>query len=90
MTDLELDIWNEWLREKQNQLNETLSLISAEENPYRYYRIEGHIDGLIDALTMLTTIEEGKRFRQKLNAFRSKLLLTNDYDINGNYIQSQK
>lgn len=81
MTDLELDIWNEWLREKQNQLKETHSLISAEENPYRYYRIEGHIDGLIDALTMLTT---------KLNAFRDKLLLTRDYDINGNYIHSQK
>lgn len=90
MTDLELDIWNEWLREKQGHLEETLRALSPEDNPQRYYRIAGHIDGMIDALTMLTTVEEGKRFRKKLDAFRQKLLQTDDYNMDGDYIHSKK
>lgn len=87
MTDLELDIWNEWLREKQDKLNKIL--FSPDIHPYHYYRIAGHIDGMIDALTMLTTTEEGTRFRKKLDTFREKLLQTGDYNTDGNYIYSQ-
>lgn len=90
MTDLELDIWNEWLREKQGRLEKTLRALSPEDNPQRYYLIVGHIDGMIDALTMLTTVEEGKRFRKKLDAFRQKLLQTGDYNTDGDYIHSKK
>jgi len=90
MTDLELDIWNEWLREKQGHLEETLRALSPEDNPQRYYRIAGRIDGMIDALTMLATVEEGKRFRKKLDAFRQKLLQTDDYNTDGDYIHSKK
>lgn len=94
MTDLELDIWNEWLREKQGHLEETLRAFSPEDNPQRYYQIAGHIDGMIDgmidALTMLTTIEEGKRFRKKLDAFHQKLLQTGEYNTDGDYIHSKK
>lgn len=85
MTDLKLDIWNEWIREKQRKLEETLSTISLTEDAYRYCRIAGHIDGLIDALTMQTTVEEGKRFRKKLDGFRNKLLATGNYDYSGYY-----
>lgn len=37
MTDLELDVWNAWLRERQEHLEETLSNISPSEEPCRYY-----------------------------------------------------
>lgn len=90
MTDLELDIWNEWLREKQGRLEETLQAISPEDNPQRYCRIAGHIDGMMDALTMLTTVEDGKRFCKKLDTFRKKLLQTGDYDADGNEVHSGK
>ena len=90
MTDLELDIWNEWLREKQGRLEEKLRVLSLEDNPQRYYRIAGRIDGMIDALTMLTTVEEGKRFRKKLDAFRQKLLQTGEYNTDGYYTHSKK
>ena len=90
MTDLELDIWNEWLREKQERLEETLQAFSPEDNPRRYYRIAGHIDGMMDALTMLTTVEDGKRFRKKLDAFRKNLLQTGDYNTDVDYIHSKK
>lgn len=85
MTDLKLDIWNEWLREKQEDLEKTLSSISPCEDPCRYYRIAGHIDGLIDALTMLGIVEDGRRFRKKLDGFRRQLLDTGDYESDGNY-----
>ncbi len=90
MTDLELDIWNEWLREKQGRLEETLRALSPEDNTRCYYRISGHIDGMIDALTMLTTVEDGKRFRKKLDIIREKLLQTGDYNTDGDYIHSKK
>lgn len=90
MTDLKLDIWNEWLREKQGRLEETLRALSPEDSPPDYYRIAGHIDGMMDALTMLTTVEDGKRFRKKLDTFRKKLLQTGDYDADGNEIPSGK
>ena len=87
MTDLKLDIWNEWLREKQQKLEEILSTLSPYENTGRYYRIAGHIDGLIDALTMQTIVEKGNRFQKKLEGFRRKLLATGAYDSNGYYIK---
>ena len=37
MTDLELDVWDAWLRERQEHLEETLSNISPSEEPCRYY-----------------------------------------------------
>ena len=87
MTDLKLDTWNEWLREKQQKLEEILSPLSPYENTGRYYRIAGHIDGLIDALTMQTIVEKGNRFQKKLEGFRRKLLATGAYDSNGYYIK---
>lgn len=33
MTDLELDVWDAWLRERQEHLEETLSNISPSEEP---------------------------------------------------------
>lgn len=85
MTDLKLDIWNEWLHEKQQKLEEILSALSPYENTGRYYRIAGHIDGLIDALTMHTIVEKGTRFQRKLKGFRDKILATGAYDSNGYY-----
>lgn len=85
MTDLELDVWDAWLRERQEYLEETLSNISPSEEPCRYYLLTGYIQGMIEALTMLTTVEDGKRFRIKLEQFRQKLLLSGDYDDTGNY-----
>ena len=38
MTDLELDVWDAWLMERQEHLEETLSNISPSEEPCRYYR----------------------------------------------------
>ena len=63
MTDLELDVWDAWLRERQEHL---------------------------EALTMLTTVEDGKRFKIKLEQFRQKLLLSGDYDAAGNYKPTAK
>ena len=82
MTDLELDVWDAWLRERQEHLEETLSNISPSEEPCRYY--------LLEALTMLTTVEDGKRFKIKLEQFRQNLLLSGDYDATGNYKQAVK
>lgn len=90
MTDLELDVWDAWLRERQEHLEETLSHISPSEEPCRYYLLTGYIRGMIEALTMLTTVEDGKRFKAKLEKFRLKLLLSGDYDDAGNYKQSVK
>lgn len=89
MTDLKLDIWNEWLREKQQKLEEILSTLSPYENTGRYYRIAGHIDGLIDALTMQTIVEKGNRFQKKLEGFRRKLLATGAYDSNECYMKGK-
>lgn len=75
MTDLELDVWDAWLRERQKHLEETLSNTSPSEEPCRYYLLTGYIQGMIEALTMLTTVEDGKRFKIKLEQFRQKLLL---------------
>lgn len=61
MTDLELDVWDAWLRERQEHLEETLSNISPSEEPCRYYLLTGYIQGMLEALTMLTTVEDGKR-----------------------------
>ena len=66
MTDLELDVWDAWLRERQEHLEETLSNISPSEEPCRYYLLTGYIQGMLEALTMLTTVEDGKRFKIKL------------------------
>ena len=33
MTDLELDVWDAWLRERQEHLEETLSNIHHRKNP---------------------------------------------------------
>ena len=76
MTDLELDVWNAWLRERQEHLEETLSNISPSEEPCRYYLLTGYIQGMLEALTMLTTVEDGKRFKIKLEQFRQNLLLS--------------
>ena len=40
MTDLELDVWDAWLRERQEHLEETLSNISPSEEPCRYYLLQ--------------------------------------------------
>lgn len=45
---------------------------------------------MIEALTMLTTVEDGKRFKIKLEQFRQKLLLSGDYDAAGNYKPTAK
>ena len=90
MTDLELDVWNAWLRERQKHLEETLSNISPSEEPCRYYLLTGYLQGMIEALTMLTTVEDGKRFKIKLELFRQKLLLSGDYDAAGNYKPTAK
>ncbi len=84
MTDLELDIWNEWLIQKQKALEETLSTLSPTDEPYRYYLITGYIQGMIAALTMQATVEQGQRFQKKLNCMRDKLLASGDYDSGGN------
>lgn len=90
MTDLELDIWNEWIREKITQLEASQSICSPKEEPERYYQLEGHINGIVEAFTMLSIVEKGERFRKKLNGFREKLLATGDYDSNGNYRTPEK
>ncbi len=36
------------------------------------------------------TVEDGKRFRKKLDIFREKLLQTGDYNTDGDYIHSKK
>ena len=90
MTDLELDVWNAWLRERQEHLEETLSNISPSEEPCRYYLLTGYIQGMLEALTMLTTVEDGKRFKIKLEQFRQKLLLSGDYDAAGKTINRQR
>ena len=90
MTDLELDVWDAWLRERQEHLEETLSNISPSEEPCRYYLLTGYIQGMLEALTMLTTVEDGKRFKIKLEQFRQNLLLSGDYDATGNYKQAVK
>ena len=87
MTDLELDVWDAWLRERQEHLEETLSNISPSEEPCRYYLLTGYIQGMLEALTMLTTVEDGKRFKIKLE---QNLLLSGDYDATGNYKQAVK
>lgn len=68
MTDLELDVWDAWLRERQEHLEETLSNISPSEEPCRYYLLTGYIQGMLEALTMLTTVEDGKRFKDQTGA----------------------
>lgn len=90
MTDLELDIWNQWIREKQASLEKQLQDVSLTENPNRYYRMEGYMNGMMEALTMLSIAEDGKRFRGKLNQFRDNLLSTGDYDNTGNYKNQSK
>ena len=50
MTDLELDVWDAWLRERQEHLEETLSNISPSEEPCRYYLLTGYIQGMLEAL----------------------------------------
>ena len=80
MTDLELDVWDAWLMERQEHL----------EEPCRYYLLTGYIQGMLEALTMLTTVEDGKRFKIKLEQFRQNLLLSGDYDATGNYKQAVK
>lgn len=90
MTDLELDVWDAWIRERQQHLEETISNISPSEEPYRYYLLTGYIQGMIEALTMLTTVEDGKRFKKKLEQFRQNLILSGDYDDTGNYKPTAK
>ena len=69
MTDLELDVWDAWLRERLEHLEETLSNISPSEEPCRYYLLTGYIQGMLEALTMLTTVEDGKRSRSNWSNF---------------------
>ena len=90
MTDLELDVWNAWIRERQEHLEETLSNISPSEEPCRYYLLTGYLQGMIEALTMLTTVEDGIRCKINLEQFRQKLLLSGDYDAAGNYKPTAK
>lgn len=52
--------------------------------------LTGYIQGMLEALTMLTTVEDGKRFKIKLEQFRQNLLLSGDYDATGNYKQAVK
>ena len=64
-------------------------------NPVQYLTIgrtqlTGYIQGMLEALTMLTTVEDGKRFKIKLEQFRQNLLLSGDYDATGNYKQAVK
>lgn len=66
---------------------QALSNILPSEEPCRYYLLTGCLQGMIEALTMLTTVEDGKRFKIKLEQFRQKLLL---YDAAGNYKQATK
>lgn len=75
--------------EKQQKLEEILSTFSPCENTGRYYRIAGHIDGLIDALTMQTFVEKGNRFQKKLEGFWRKLLATGFYDFNECYMKEK-
>ena len=75
---------------RQEHLEETLSNISPSEEPCRYYLLTGYIQGMLEALTMLTTVEDGKRFKIKLEQFRQNLLLSGDYDATGNYKQAVK
>ena len=76
--------------EDHMSLEETLSNISPSEEPCRYYLLTGYIQGMLEALTMLTTVEDGKRFKIKLEQFRQNLLLSGDYDATGNYKQAVK
>lgn len=54
MTDLELDVWDAWLRERQEHLEETLSNISPSEEPCRYYLLRSAEAGLFPNLGMST------------------------------------
>ena len=88
MTDLELDVWDAWLRERQEHLEESLSNISPSEEPCRYYLLTGYIQGMLEALAKLTTVEDEKRFKIKLEQYSQNLLLSGDYDATGHYKQA--
>lgn len=75
MTDLELDVWDAWLRERQEHLEETLSNISPSEEPCRYYLLTGYIQGMLEALTMLTTVEDWLHRYMHLPKLRHKLYI---------------
>ena len=83
MTDLELDVWEEWIRQKQRRAESKMATISDDKSSHSYF--QGRVDGMIDAMTMLSIVSEGKRYRPMLDSFREKLVATGDYNEDGSY-----
>ena len=69
MTDLELDVWDAWLRERQEHLEETLSNISPSEEPCRYYLLTGYIQGMLELLPCLRLLRMGNASRSNWSNF---------------------
>ena len=79
MTDLELDVWDAWLRGTPTSGKKCLANISpSRRSCCRYYLLTGYIQGVLEALTMLTTVEDGGNASKSnlIDNFARKLLLS--------------
>lgn len=71
MTNRQLDIYKTIISDEMARLNKLLNEQDFEN--FRYYRIDGIISGLCSALTWLEVIEEGKRFKSKIQEIEERL-----------------
>lgn len=82
MTDLQLDIWHEWIVKEIDVLQERM------DDPRANYNVlNERINGLTDALTKMDIIEKGQRCQKILKEIEQDLLKKFRYDINGNSLE---
>lgn len=73
MTERQLDVWAELVYREIDKAKEAQDKISIEENLYKYGKLEGIGDGLAMALTLLSIVVEGKRFKKVIAEIEEKL-----------------
>lgn len=73
MSEIELCIWTKIVQQEIDKLMKLQNETDLIENPFRYGLIRGNIDGFSQALTWLSIVEEGKRFKDRISEIRKEV-----------------
>ncbi len=72
MTDHQLDIWAGIIYEEMDKFSEVMDETYG-VNMTRYSYAKGMRDGFVSSMTWLSTVEDGKRFKDRIAKIDAKL-----------------
>lgn len=73
MTELQLQVWTELVYEKIELAQKIDNETDVLQNPYKSGLARGEINGLAQALTLFSIVEDGKRMKKHIEEIEKKL-----------------